>query len=180
VAPQEERVLYEAGLWNPQLISNRRFRMMEKKSVQAKGTVKRLLSVSMVFMFSLSLVGCIAAVPIAVKMVKEKDMAKLTLELEGNAAEIFDASVRTTKRKNPDLEVIKEDREDLEFEAKRVKPDGKELWASWEVEQQDNNMVEIKFKVKGEDMEEEVVEKMALDGINAFCKEIGKKCNIEE
>jgi hypothetical protein len=154
--------------------------MMEKKPVQAKGMAVRLLSVSMVVMFALSLAACIAAIPIAVKMVKEKDMAKLTLEMEGNAAEIFDASVRTTKRKNPNLEVIKEDREDLEFEAKKMTPEGKELWAYWSVEQKDENMVELEFKIKGEDLEEEVVEKKALDGIHAFCKEIGKKCNIEE
>jgi hypothetical protein len=139
----------------------------------------KLLVVSMVFVFALSLVACIAAIPVAVVMIKEKDTAKLTLELDGKAGDIFDASVRTMKRKNPDLEVIKEDREDLEFEAKRVKPDGKELWASWQVEQKDEKTVEVKFKVKGEDMEEEEVEKIAVDGIQAFCKEIGKKCNIE-
>jgi hypothetical protein len=153
---------------------------MEKKSVQVNDLAKRLLSVCMVFMFALSLAGCVAAIPIAVKMVKEKDMAKLTLEVEGNAQEIFDATVRTVKRKNPDMEVIKEDREDLKFEAKRVKPDGKEMWAFWEVEQKDEKTVEVKFKVKGEDMEEEVVEQRAIKGINDFCKEIGKKCNIEE
>jgi hypothetical protein len=152
---------------------------MEKKPAQAKGLAGKLLVVSMVFVFALSLVACIAAIPVAVVMIKEKDTAKLTLELDGKAGDIFDASVRTMKRKNPDLEVIKEDREDLEFEAKRVKPDGKELWASWQVEQKDEKTVEVKFKVKGEDMEEEEVEKIAVDGIQAFCKEIGKKCNIE-
>jgi hypothetical protein len=55
VAPLEEGVLHGAGLWNPQLISGRRFRIMEKKSVQVNDLAKRLLSVCMVFMFALSL-----------------------------------------------------------------------------------------------------------------------------
>jgi hypothetical protein len=73
-----------------EVITKRGFNMMEKEPVQAKGLTTRLLLVSIVSMFALS--ACIAAVPLAVKLVKEKDMAKLTMEVEGKAEEIYDDS----------------------------------------------------------------------------------------
>jgi hypothetical protein len=68
------------------LISGK-YNMVEKISVHAKGLTTRLLSVLIVFMFAVSLAACIAAVPLAVKYVKEKDMAKLTMEVDGKAEE---------------------------------------------------------------------------------------------
>jgi hypothetical protein len=59
-------------------------------------------------------------------------------------------------------------------------PEGKLLWASWKVEQKDEKTVEVEFKVKGEDVEAEVMEQRAMKGIQAFCAEIRKKCKIEE
>jgi hypothetical protein len=161
-----------------EVITEKRRNMMEKKSVQAKGLVTRLLLVSIVSMLALS--ACIAAVPLAVKLVKEKDMAKLTMEVEGKAEEIYDASIRSTRRRNPDMEVIVDDREDLEFEAKKITPEGKLIWASWKVEQKDEKTVEVEFKLKGEDVEEEVMEQRAMKGIQAFCVELRKRCKIEE
>jgi hypothetical protein len=161
-----------------EVITKRGFNMMEKEPVQAKGLTTRLLLVSIVSMFALS--ACIAAVPLAVKLVKEKDMAKLTMEVEGKAEEIYDASIRSTRKRNPDMEVIVDDREDLEFEVKKMTPEGKLLWASWKVEQKDEKTVEVEFKVKGEDVEAEVMEQRAMKGIQAFCAEIRKKCKIEE
>jgi hypothetical protein len=152
-----------------EVITEKRRNMMEKKSVQAKGLVTRLLLVSIV-----------SAVPLAVKLVKEKDMAKLTMEVEGKAEEIYDASIRSTRRRNPDMEVIVDDREDLEFEAKKITPEGKLIWASWKVEQKDEKTVEVEFKLKGEDVEEEVMEQRAMKGIQAFCVELRKRCKIEE
>ena len=162
------------------VMTKKRFNIMEKKSVQAKALATRLLSVSIVFMFALSLAACIAAVPLAVKYVKEKDAAKLTMEVEGKAEEIYDSSVRSTRRKNPNMEVIVDDREDLEFEAKKMTPEGKLLWASWKVEQKDEKTVAVELKLKGEDVEEEVMEQRAIKNLQAFCAEIGKKCKIEK
>lgn len=138
----------------------------------------KLFAVTVVLLSIISLVACVAAIPLAVKYAKEKDMAKLTLNVEGKAEEIYDASVRTFKRNNPDLEVIKD--KDLKFETKKMTPEGKELWASWKVKQKDEKMVEVEFKIKIEDMEEEAVEQRAIKGIQAFCDEIERRCKIEK
>jgi hypothetical protein len=125
-------------------------------------------------------VGCVLAVPAAIKYIKEADMVKITLEVDGNASDFFDASVRSQMRKSPDTEIIKEDRENLIFEGKKVEGSGVEIWGRWQARQLSDGKVEVEFQLKAEGMEEEALETRAVNGIMAFCSEIGKRCKIEK
>jgi hypothetical protein len=49
----------------------------------------KAFAVVLVSIISFVVIGCIAAVPIAVKMYKEKDMVKLIMQVGGNSNEIF-------------------------------------------------------------------------------------------
>ncbi|MCK5138669.1 MAG: hypothetical protein KAQ85_02400, partial [Thermodesulfovibrionia bacterium] len=135
---------------------------------------------AVVLLSIISLIGCVAAIPLAVKYAKEKDMVKLTLQVDGNASDIFDASVRSHKRKSPETEVIKDDREKLIFEGKKVEKSGIEIWGRWKAKQISEGKTEVDFRIKAEGMEEEALEKRAVSSIQAFCSEIGKRCKIEK
>jgi hypothetical protein len=128
----------------------------------------------------ISLIGCFAAIPLAVKYAKEKDMIKLTLRVDGNAADIFDASVRSHKRNSPETEVIKDDREKLVFEGKRINERGIEVWGTWESKQVSEDRTEVNFGIKAPGMEEGAMERQAVIAIQAFCTEIGKQCEIKK
>jgi hypothetical protein len=140
----------------------------------------RSFTATVVLLSIISLIGCIAAIPLAVKYVKEKDMVMLTLQVDGKASDIFDASVRTHKRNSPETEVIKDDREKLIFEGKKVDANGVEIWGRWKAKQVSEGKTEVDFRLKAKGMEEEAIEKRAVDGIMAFCREIGKRCKIEK
>ncbi len=124
--------------------------------------------------------GCILAVPVAVMYIRDMDMVKLTMEVDGNASDIFDSSVRTQMRKSPETEVIKEDREKLLFEGKKVEGSGVEIWGRWQARQVSEGRTEVDFQLKAEGMEEEALEKRAISSVQAFCAEIGKRCVIEK
>jgi hypothetical protein len=137
-------------------------------------------SATVVLLSIILLIGCVAAIPLAVKYAKEKDMVKLTLQADGNASDIFDASVRSHKKKSPETEVIKDDREKLIFEGKKVEEGGVEIWGRWQAEQISEGKTEVNFRIKAEGMEEEALEKRAIRSIQAFCDEIGRRCKIEK
>jgi hypothetical protein len=135
---------------------------------------------TVVLLSIISLIGCVAAIPLAVKYAKEKDMVKLTLQVDGNASDIFDASVRSNKKKSPETKVIKDDREKLIFEGKKVEEGGVEIWGRWQAKQISEGKTEVNVKIKAEGMEEDALERKAIKSIHAFCDEIGKKCKIEK
>jgi hypothetical protein len=128
----------------------------------------------------MTMVGCILAVPVAVKYVKDKDKVHLTMEIDGDASDIFDASVRSHKRTSPETEVIKDDREKLIFEGKKVEEGGVEIWGRWQARQISEGKTEVEFQLKAKGMEEEALEKRAVSRIQEFCSEIGKRCEIEK
>jgi hypothetical protein len=140
----------------------------------------KVLTGTIVLMSVISLIGCIAAIPLAVKYVKEKDMVMLTLQVDGNASNIFDASVRSHKKTSPETKIIKDDRENLIFEGKKVEANGVELWGRWKAKQVSEGKTEVDFQLKAEGMAEEALERRAVKGIMAFCREIGKRCKIEK
>ena len=149
--------------------------------------VKEIISVktksftaTVVLLSIISLIGCVAAIPLAVKYAKEKDkdMVKLTLRVDGNASDIFDASVRSQMKKSPETEIIKDDRENLIFEGKKIEASGVELWGRWKTKQISEGMTEVEFSLKAEGMKAEGLEIRAVSRILAFCREIGKVCKI--
>ncbi len=129
---------------------------------------------------AITMIGCIAAVPIVVKKYKEKDMVKLTLQVDGNASDIFDTSVRSYKGTSPNAEIIKDDREKLIFEAKKVEGSGVEIWGQWRAKQVSEGKTEVDFRIKAKGIEEDALEKRAVKRIMAFCSEIGRSCNLEK
>ena len=135
---------------------------------------------TVVLLSVISLIGCFAAIPLAVKYAKEKDMIKLTLRVDGNADDIFDASVRSHKRNSPETEIIKDDREKLVFEGKRINERGIEVWGTWEAKQVSEERTEVTFRIKAPGMEEGAMERQAVIAIQAFCTEIKKQCEIKK
>lgn len=61
----------------------------------------KAFAVVLVSIISFVVIGCIAAVPIAVKMYKEKDMVKLIMQVGGNSNEIFLSISQVPKKDIP-------------------------------------------------------------------------------
>lgn len=131
-----------------------------------------------VALYLISIFGCVLAIPVAVKYVKDMDKINLTMKVDGNASDIFDAAVRSQMKKYPETEIITEDRENLIFEGKRVEESGIEIWGRWKGKQVSAEKTEIEFSLKAEGMEEQEIERRAVNRIQAFCIKIGKRCEI--
>jgi len=141
--------------------------------------MKRAIYLSLIVLVSFFLLGgCVVPVIYAVKYIKDKDKVTLTIQTEGNAHEIFDASVRSNKSKFPENQVIEENRDKLIYEGKRVMKDGSELWFRWQTKQLSEGMTMVELEAKGSGMKEKVLEEYAVNAIQAFCTEIGKHCEI--
>jgi len=153
--------------------------MRKKELFRMNGLGTRVLSISVVAVFIASLAACVAAIPVAVKMYKDADTVKLTMQVTGKAPDIYAAMVKSQMKKSPHTEVIKDDRENLEFEGKKAEGEVK-FWGHWKAKQLEGNKTEVKFRLRGEGIEEEALEKRALAGIHAFCAEIGEQCQIEK
>ena len=143
------------------------------------------LLTSVTLLLSLLLVGCIAAVPVAVKYYQEKDFAKFDVQMQGDAKQIYADVVASTKENNPDnMKIEKDDPEALEFEAQMTKASGRIYVVELEVEQADEKMSDVRFLVKGMDGEELVDEaemkKLGTDAINRFCERTNRSCVIEQ
>lgn len=102
------------------------------------------------------------------------------MQTEGNAREIFDASVHSQKTKFPETEVLEENRDKLIVEGKRAVQNGKELWFKWQMKQLGDGMTRVELMIKGDGMEDKAVEEYAVKAIQAFCDEIGKRCEIRK
>lgn len=144
--------------------------------------IKKPFAAAVVLIALLSLTGCVVAVPYAVKYIREMDMVKLTLQVDGNAQDIFDASVISSiriSRRYPETEIIRNDGEKLIFEGRRTEEGGVELWYQWEAKQISEGTTEVDFRIKAKGMEEDALKERAVNSIQAFCSEIGKRCEIE-
>jgi uncharacterized OsmC-like protein len=78
------------------------------------------------------------------------------------------------------MEIIKDYREKLIFEGKKLEEGRVEIWAQWKADQISEGKTEIDFRIKAKGIEEEALEKRAVSRIQSFCSEIGKSCKIEK
>lgn len=129
------------------------------------------------------LMGCIAAVPYAVKVYKERDFVKLDIVADGQALDLYDTLDRYSIQKSPNRVVEKNDREKLKFEGNVTKPSGRVYFVEWEVEQLNPQQAKIDFMVKaeedGEPINEQELNGLAFEAIDSFCKRTERKCTIE-
>ena len=124
--------------------------------------------------------GCVIGAVAAVNYIKDIDKVKLTMQTEGNASDIFDASVHANKTKFPEANIIEENRGKLIYEGTRAMKSGGELWFRWQMKQTGEGMTKVEVDLKGEGVEDKVLEDYAVKAIQAFCNEIGKKCEIKK
>ncbi len=55
-----------------------------------------------------------------------------------------------------------------------------EIWGGWQAKQISEGKTEVDLRLKAEGMEEEELKRQTLNGFQEFCKEIGKRCEIEK
>jgi hypothetical protein len=123
--------------------------------------------------------GCFMGAIYAVKYVKDMDKVILTMQTEGNAREIYDASVHANKTEYPYAEISEENRDKMIYEGKMAMKRGGELWFRWQMKQTSEGMTKVEVQLKGEGMEDKAMEEYAVRSIQAFCDEIGKRCEIK-
>jgi len=124
------------------------------------------------------IVGCIPVIPVAMKYLKDEDKVAVTMTVDGNAGDIYAASVSSQTKKFPNTQVIKDDRENLVFEGKRVEGE-KEIWGIGTTEQVSEGKTGVKIQVKSEGMSEEALKTRAVNSVNSFCSGIGKTCKVK-
>lgn len=126
--------------------------------------------------------GCIAVIPIMIQKHNEKGFATVQFEVQGKAADLYAKSVDYTLKKNPDLKVVKDDRQALSFEGQSLK-DGRTYDMKWTVKQlADGAKSQFDFQAKGTEGDKLVDEAemggVADNAVQNFCDAIQQKCQI--
>jgi hypothetical protein len=141
-----------------------------------------ILSKMMTVMVAALAAGCIAVIPIMIMKHNEKGFATVQFEVQGKAADLYAKSVDYSIKKNPDLKVIKDDRQALSFEGQNVK-DGRTYDMKWTVKQLDDGAKsQFSFQAKGTEgdqlVEEAEMGRVADNAVQNFCDAIQQKCQI--
>jgi len=143
--------------------------------------MKRTIYSSLFVLISLIVFsGCVIGALAAVNYIKDMDKVKLTMQTEGNASDIFDAAVHANKSKFPEAKIIEENKGKLIYEGTRAMKSGGELWFRWQMKQTSEGMTKVEVELKGEGVEDKALEENAIKTIQAFCSEIGKRCEIKK
>lgn len=136
----------------------------------------------MTAMLMVFVAGCIAVIPIMIKKHNEEGFATVQFEVQGKAADLYAKSVDYTLKKNPDLKVVKDDRQNLSFEG-TVTKDGRNYDAKWTVQQvADSGKSKIDYQVKGEQdgklVDAAEMGAFADAAVKNFCEALNQKCEI--
>jgi hypothetical protein len=160
--------------------------MIRNKSKRTNTIERRPLGTLAGMLYLVLIAGCVVAIPvIAYNYYVDMDKVSWEMEVDMKASDLYETAVRVQKKKRPDGEIIVDDREKLIFETKVIaKERGHEYLGGWEVEPIGENMSKFYFYVRGkegdEDIEIEELKTMAKNALKAFCKEIGRRCKLQE
>ncbi len=136
---------------------------MESKTSGGVGRVRVRISVAASVIVASQLVACVALIPWAGYKAYEKwlsDTYTVTIEVDRNPDELYATMSRVIKQRNPDAEIVKDDRENREFEARGTLSDGSEVESSWSVEPLDGARSELRIRSKVDERSKEEVERL--------------------
>ncbi len=107
------------------------------------------------------LVGCIVLGLAAAYVAYEKwisDTYTVTIEVDQPPDALFATMSRVIKQRNPDAEILKDDPEEREFEARGTLPSGHKVESSWSVSARDEGGSELEIKSKVDELSKEEVQ----------------------
>lgn len=128
-----------------------------------------LLCVSLTVM---SLMACVAAIPVAVHYYKSSKHFTAIVQVNAKAADVFQTALRIVGE-NPDIKLLKKDDEKLMVEAKKG-----ELFASIKTTAISNNQTQLVATADAGEKEED--KKLALQVVTRICDELGVKYTVVE
>ena len=106
------------------------------------------------------LVACIPLIP-AGYAAYEKWLSEthiVTIEVDQPPDSLFSTMSRVIKQRNPDAEILKDDPEQREFEARGMLPSGHEVESSWSVSARDGGGSELHIESKVDELSREEVQ----------------------
>ena len=154
--------------------------MSRGKSNRLDNLKTRLATVVLVLPL-VSMLGCVAAVPVAVYYMATERAFTMTMEVNAPAQEAFDAFYKISTEgvivKSP-LEIIQHNKEELFFEGTKVGEKGEELWAAWKVTPISRKKSNVILSAWFEDWPMEEVKQAVRNNVRRVCDLLGYKCKV--
>ena len=140
--------------------------------------LKRELSLAVILVTALSMLSCIAAIPLVVKYVKEQNQTKAKAEMPIPAEKVYQTAVSMAEEKG--LQLLKKEDEKLYLEV----TDGVQTASLKAVSMADGKTeITVVATVASEEAKEkkkEQEQELALRVINRLCERLKEKCTIEQ
>jgi hypothetical protein len=149
---------------------------------------EKMLTVRLALLYVLSTIGFNAAVSFAgeglvIHFLATSRSYTATMQINDKAADVWQSVVDVAKKRNPDnLNIKKEDKENLKFVASKMTESGEELMASLKVSPDSETSCRLIFTATmgGNKPLEKDMKAMVTDTLMQFCDEKGLTCNIVE
>jgi alkylated DNA nucleotide flippase Atl1 len=161
---------------------------MKIKFKNMKGLTGELLKVTLLLLSVVSMIGLNTAVSyaqqgLAIHYLATARSYTATFQMNDKAQDVWQRVVDSTKKKNPgNLEIKKEDKEKLVFEATKKTKNGETLWGKVKVTPAGENSSHVMFTatMRGGEPLPESMKDFVLGAIQRFCHEQGLTCNIDK
>ncbi len=147
---------------------------------------ERLLVVTFALLFVVCTIVFSAAVSLAIQPLSIHFLATsrsytATMQVNDKAEVVWQSVVNVAKKRNPNnLEIKKENKKDLNFEATKITKSGEKLWGSVKVRPLSETSSRLIFTATmggGKPLEKEMKD-LVLETLLQFCDEKGLTCNI--
>jgi len=147
---------------------------------------KRLLAVTFVLIFFISIIGFNAALSfagegMAIHFLATSRSYTATMQINDKAEDVWQSVVNVAKKRNPNnLKIKEESKKDLRFEAVKITKSGEELMASLKVRPVSKNSCRLIFTATmgGNKPLEKDMKAMVTDILMQFCDEKGLTCKV--
>jgi hypothetical protein len=161
---------------------------MKIKFKDIKSLKGRLLKVTVLSLSVLCLTGLNTAVSyaqqgLAIHYLATARSYTATFQINDKAQDVWQRVVDSTKKKNPgNLEIRKEDKAKLVFQATKKTKDGQTLWGKVKVTPAGENSSHVMFTatMRGGEPLAESMKDFVLGAIQRFCHEQGLTCNVDK
>ena len=153
-----------------------------------KSLKKRILAVTFVFLFVITMIGfnaapSLAVQPHAIHFLASARSYTATMAVNAKAEDVWQSVVDIAKKRNPNnLEIKEENIKDLKFEATKTAESGDELWVFLKVTPVSETSCELIFTatMKGGTPLKNQMREMVLESLQQFCKEKGLTCETDK
>jgi len=139
-----------------------------------RGSVLRLFGVLLTFLTLMSLVGCIAAVPVAIRYYKSTKFQTATAQVNAQAVDVYHTAIRMIQQR-PDIRIVKQDDEKLMVEIERG-----EKYASIKTAPLDSGQTHLVVTADAdvEEKDKEEDKELALKVVQLICDELGVEYTV--